>query len=90
MFILPKQNIKALPQTGLYEKSRLVALLFGNLAIFISSIGTWFNRKNISLDLVTSIFPWVSKFYEYESSFIYSYDVKIFYIYEITYKSIDL
>ena len=40
-----KQNIKALPQTGLDEKSRLVALLFGNLAIFISSIGTWFNRK---------------------------------------------
>ncbi|MFC7271518.1 hypothetical protein [Lactobacillus kimbladii] len=49
--------MKALPQTGLYEKSRLVTLLFGNLAIFISSIGTWFNRKNISLDLVTSIFP---------------------------------
>ena len=40
-----KQNIKTLPQTGLDEKSRLVALFFGNLAIFISSIGTWFNRK---------------------------------------------
>ena len=40
-----KQNIKTLPQTGFDEKSRLVALFFGSLAIFISSIGTWFNHK---------------------------------------------